>query len=103
MAIDKACVTRAGHLQTRIVTRARASVAAAVGYADGTSHGAQTVGEAGADGVYVWEIVVAPTAPLGRAEVLVSVQDRTPTADGGAHTTGEGAQGGQPFEVRAAC
>ena len=98
------CVARGGTLAVTIQTRPRASVAAAVSYADEEAHGALTVGDADGTGAFRWQVVVSPDAPEGPAEALVSAQDRTPSPDGeSASTTGEHRAGRYPFEVDDRC
>jgi hypothetical protein len=98
------CVTRGMPVNVTVKTRPQASLAGAVEYADEDAHGNYAIGSADGTGTWRWPFVVSTEAPIGRAVLGVSAQDRTPTDDGnGASTTGEEGSAQVRFEVKKSC
>lgn len=102
VSITPPCVQHGGLLTIRITTRPLSSIAGVLMYADGGGD-AYTVGDADGRGEWEWRVVIPPNAAEGQGQALLSAQDRTPHPSGGASTTGEGASGRYPFEVRKRC
>ena len=102
-SLSRTCATRGTRMTLTIETRPHASIAVGVGYSDGDAHGNLTVGPAGGDGMFVWHWVLSPEVPNGKAQVLISAQDRQPVNDYEAGTSGETSEEILEFEVKSKC
>lgn len=104
VVVSPTCATPGSTVRVEVTTRAHAAIAAGVAFSDDEAHGALGIGAAGPTGTWVWEVVVEPEVPVGRAHVLIAAQDRSADSnEDGAKTDGEGATRREPFEVRKRC
>lgn len=87
------CATHGGTIEVRITTAPGATLGLAAAFADHQPHGAMGFGEAGADGGYVWRVVVPADAPVGEATAVVGADL---VGEGGDRRSGHAAV---PFRV----